>query len=261
MPNVIAPNPGMEGPARLLAIIEKFDIQKSVERMRPKVAKLGALTEEIVRELYFVKKFLEQKTGQRKDPDAEDYAPYTWQKYCGDIGLPRQFANAKIRLFTPRELSFDGKDHLLSVEDAKKTALPEPAYTSRETERRIAQVMATNERPADWTKAEERIVGQRLDEKELEKIKALWMGRKFGKESSIDYFAEITSLTKGIKSFALKTDAQRGAQVAMFRAVHGYLAVFKDRETLMAAARNLTEKIHSAANYFAGLLSGDEEDL
>jgi hypothetical protein len=259
MPNVIAPNPDMEGATGILAIIEKFDIQKSAERMRPKVAKFRTLTVEIVRELYFVKEFLKRQSGQHKDPDADDYISYTWQDYCRDIDLPRQFANAKVRRFTPRELSEDNKDHLLD-DDVKKLALPEPPLTGREAEQRIAQAMATGERPGGWTKAEEKILEQRVENEEFKKIKDIWMGEKFSRKSNIDYFAEVTNLTRGVKRFNLKTQDQTNAQLVMFRAINRYLGLFGDRATLMSAARNLTEKIHSVANYFAESLANDEEE-
>jgi hypothetical protein len=260
MPNVIAPNPDMGGASKIVSIVAKFDIQKSAERMRPKVAKFKALTAEIVRELYFVKRYLKDQRGQRKDPGADDYIAYTWRNYCDDIGLSRQLANSWVRRFTPKELSPDGEDCLLSAEEARELAPPEPSFTDREMERRIAQVMATGERPDGWTKAEEKILNQRLSDKKFKEISDIWMGGKFGREPSRDFFAEVKNITRGAKRFRLKTDAQTGAQVAMFKAIHDYFSLFPDMETLMSAAVNLTDKIHSAANYFAELhAAGGEE--
>ena len=262
MPNVIAPNPepSMEGASRIEMILAKFDIQKSVERMRPRVEKFKMLTVDIVRELYFVKAYLKDQRGQNKDPCADDYTPYTWGDYCEDIGFSRQAANAFLRRFTPKELSDDGEDRLLTAEEARALAPPEPALTDRETEHRIAQVMKTNERPEGWSRAEERLLVQRLDDKKLKEVTGLWMEGKLGKEPSRDFFAEVKILTHGKKRFRLKTQAQMDAQIAMFRAIHDYLSLFRDMDTLMSAAANLTDKIHTAANYFAELCVSNEDD-
>ena len=262
MPNVIAPNPetGMEGVTKIVSILAKFDIQKSVERMKPRIEKLGALTTDIARELYFVKEYLKRQGGQNKDPEAGDYTPYTWGDYCEDIGFSRQAANAFLRRFTPKELSDDGRDRLLSVEEVKALAPPEPVFTDRETERRIAYAMKTNERPEGWTRAEDRILRQRQSDMKLKEISDLWMGGKLGREPSRDFFAEVKILTQGKKRFRLKTQAQMDAQFAMFKAIHDYLSLFPDMDTLMSAAANLTDKIHTAANYFAELCVSNEDE-
>jgi hypothetical protein len=45
----------------------------------------------------------------------------------------------------------------------------------------------------------------------------------------------------------------------MSEAIHDYLSLFPDMEALLSAAHNLTDKIHTAANYFAELhVSGED---
>jgi hypothetical protein len=249
----------MDGATRIVSITAKIDIQKSVERMKPKIAKFKTLTVEIMRELYFVKRYLKDRGEQCKDRSIEEYAPYTWGDYCGDIGMSRQLANSWLRRFTPGEISADGEDHLLSVEEARALVPVEPVYTDRETERRIAHMMKTGERPEGWTRAEERLLNERIDEERTKEMTKVWMDSKFGKEPSRDFFAEVRNITRGKTRFRLKTQAQMDAQVAMFKAIHDYFSHFSDMDALMSAAVNLTDKIHTAANYFAEFHTGSEE--
>jgi hypothetical protein len=261
--HLIAPdrdqNELVEGTAKIQHILSRFDVQKSAERMRAKVSRWSAFTVEIVRELYLVRKYFGGLKGQYKDPDADDYIAYTWSDYCTDVGISRQSANSWLRRFTPAELSENGEDKLLTPEEVKALAPPEIPSTTREQERHIAQYMATGVRPDGWSKIEEKIVKERLAEKKAKEITALWVEGKLSREPKRDYFNDVQAMTGGKgKRFRLKSQAQIDAQTVMFRAIHDYLGLFTDLASLMGAAANLNDKIHTAANYFAELLA--EED-
>jgi hypothetical protein len=255
----VTPNSGDTGPAtKIVAAIARWNYERSVEKLLPKISKWNYLTVEIVKELYIAREVLKKQTGQRKDPDADDYISYTWAGYCDDIGVSRQTANGWLRRFIPAELSDKGEDTLLSPEEMKALEPPELPLTTRDQERRIAQVMATGERPGDWSKTDERILRQRLSDKKAKEIDAVWLEGKFGRPVRRDYFSDVRAITGKTKRFKLKTESQINAQITMFRAIHEYLGVFPDMESLMAAAINLTDKIHTAANYLAELLAVPE---
>jgi len=65
----------------------------------------------LVRELYFARKYLNEQTGQRKDPDAADYIQHTWNDFCEEVGMSRQTANRWLKGFVPAEEAEDGLDH------------------------------------------------------------------------------------------------------------------------------------------------------
>jgi hypothetical protein len=249
--NVIAPN--TEEPAKIVALVAKWDYQRAVERIRPRIEKWAGLTAEIVRELYIARKYLNGQKGQRKDQSAEDYIWYTWNDFCQAIGLSRQTANGFLRRFIPAELSESGEDKLYSPEEWKFLNPPDVPMTTREEERLIARFINTGERPEGWNKGLERIVQERKSAQKAKEVAELWMGR-FHREVRRDYFADIQAMAGKNKRFRLKTKEQIDAQNVMFRTIHEYFELFKSLDDLMAAAANLTDKVRFAANYFAELL-------
>jgi hypothetical protein len=254
--NKIAPN-NTENAPQLVAVIARWNFDKAVERIRPKVQRWGALTVELVRELYIAQKYLNGQKGQRKDPEAEDYIRYTWSDFCEAIGLSRQTANGYIRRFRPSELSDTGEDRLLSPEEVRALAAPEPAPTTAEQERFIARYMATGVRPEGFPKELEKIVRERTSAQKAKEMMEVWNGR-FKLDATRDYFAEIQAIAGKKKRFVLKTDAQLRAQNVMFRTIHDYFGLFDKLPDLLAAAANLTDKVHFATNYFAEMLAGEK---
>jgi hypothetical protein len=256
MPNKIAPN--TESAPQLVAVIARWNFDKAVDRIRPKVQRWGALTVELVRELYIAQKYLNGQKGQRKDPEAADYIRYTWSDFCGAVGLSRQTANGYIRRFLPSELSDSGEDRLLSPEEVKALAAPELVPTTAEQERFIARYMATGVRPEGFPKELEKIVRERVSAKKAKEVLELWNGR-FKLDAKRDYFAEIQAIAGKKKRFVLKNEDQMRAQNVMFRTIHDYFGLFDKLPDLLAAAANLTDKVHFVANYFAELLVDETE--
>jgi hypothetical protein len=256
--NVIAPN-NTENAPRLTAVIARWNFDKAVERLRPKVQRWGALTVELARELYIAQKYLNGQKGQRKDPDAEDYIRYTWSDFCDAIGMSRQTANGYIRRFLPSELSDNGEDRLLSPEEVKAIAAPELPVTSREQERLIAQYNATGVRPEGWTRELDKIVRERTSAQKAKELHEIWNGR-FKLDVKRDYFAEIQAIAGKKKQFILKNDDQIRAQNLMFRTIHEYFELFDKLPDLLAAAANLTDKVHFVANYFAEMLVEEKDE-
>jgi hypothetical protein len=259
--NVIAPN-NTENATHLTAVIARWNFDKAVERLRPKVQRWGAITVELARELYIAQKYLTGQKGQHKDPDADDYIRYTWTDFCDAIGMSRQTANGYIRRFLPSELSDSGEDRLLSPEEAKALAAPELAPTTADQERLIAQYTATGTRPEGFTKDMEKIVKERKAAAKTKELLEVWSGR-FKTDTKRDYFAEIQAIAGKQKRFHLKTPEQVSAQTVMFRTIHEYFELFHKLPDLLAAAANLTDKVHFVANYFAEMLADEktgEED-
>ncbi|MDR2144607.1 MAG: hypothetical protein LBP29_09585 [Treponema sp.] len=139
--NVVAPN-NTENAPRLTAIVARWNFDKAVERLRPKVRRWTAVTAELTRELYIAREYLNGQKGQRKDPEAADYIRYTWSDFCEAIGMSRQTANKYLNRFLPAELSENGEDRLLSPEEAKALAASKLPATTREQENLIASFMA-----------------------------------------------------------------------------------------------------------------------
>ncbi|MCL1812254.1 MAG: hypothetical protein FWG29_01890 [Treponema sp.] len=253
--NVIAPN--AEAPTALVKLVAKWDYQRAVDRIAPKVARWHGLTADLVRELYIARKHLNGQKGQRTDPDAEDYIRYTWNDFCEAIGISRQTANGFIRRFIPAELSENGEDKLYSQEEWKMLTLTEAPLTTREEERLIARFMHTGVRPEGFTKGLEKIACERLSAKKNKEIAELWKG-SLHLETKRDYLADIQLLTKTKSRFQLKDQEQLHSQILMFRAIHGYLESFKKMPDLLAAASNLTGKIHDVTNILAENLADEE---
>lgn len=255
--NVIAPN-NTENAPRLTALIARWDFDKAVERLRPKVQRWSALTVELARELYIAQKYLKGQKGQRTDPEAEDYIFYTWSDFCGAIGMSRQTANGYIRRFLPAELTDNGEDRLLSPEEVKALSAPETPATTSEQESLIMRYMATGERPEGWNRGLEKIVRERELAAKAKAVQEVWNGR-LKPDTRRDYFAEIQAIAGKRKRFSLKTPEQVSAQAVMFRTIHEYFELFDKLPDLLAAAANLSDKVHFVANYFAELLVDGEE--
>ncbi|MDR2049321.1 MAG: hypothetical protein LBP69_07680 [Treponema sp.] len=256
--NVIAPN-NTENAPRLTEVIARWNFDKAVERLRPKIQRWGTLTVELARELYIAQKYLNGQKGQRKDPEAEDYIRYTWSDFCDAIGMSRQTANSYIRRFLPAELTDNGEDRLLSPEEFKALAAPEAPATTHEQENLIARYNATGERPEGWNRGLEKIVREREQAAKAKEVQEVWAGR-FRLDTRRDYFAEIQAIAGKRKRFSLKTPEQVSAQTVMFRTIHEYFGLFDKLPDLLAAAANLTDKVHFVANYFAELLVDDKEE-
>ncbi|MDR2049002.1 MAG: hypothetical protein LBP69_06065 [Treponema sp.] len=249
--NVIAPN-NTENAPHLAAAIARWNFDKAAERLRPKIQRWGTLTVELARELYIAQKYLNGQKGQRKDPEAADYIRYTWGDFCDAVGISRQTANSYIRRFLPAELTDNGEDRLLSPEEIKALAAPE-LVPSEEQERLIAQYMATGVRPERFPKELEKIIRKRELTRKTKEVLEVWHGR-FKLDVKRDYFAEIQAIAGKKKRFVLKNENQVMAQNAMFRTIHDYFGLFDNLPDLLAAAANLTDKVHVVANYFAEML-------
>jgi hypothetical protein len=161
-------------------------------------------------------------------------------------------ANKWARFFIPAALSADGEDKLLTAEDIKKLSPPPPAYTGRQQEKRIALVFNGGPRPDDWTREEEQIVKERQHRRRTEELTHLWIEKKFDAPRQ-DYFKNILAKTKIVKQFQLKSKEQSDTQLIMFDAIDGYIKMFPDKETRLAAAANLTAQIHEVVNHLVEL--------
>jgi hypothetical protein len=118
--------------------------------------------------------------------------------------------------------------------------------------------MHTGERPDGWNKGLERIARERKEAQRAKEFSKLWLD-KFTFETRRDYFADIRMMAGKNKKFRLQNQAQAEAQTVMFRAIHEYFGLFERLPDLMAAAANLSEKVHVVFNYFAELLVDKEE--
>ena len=133
-------------PIELSNKINRWDFDKSVTKVREISHQWVKMTTQLVRELFLAKAFL---TSQKK-PKSNDENQYTWEAYCGAIGIDRQIADYWINKFMPREISGTNKDVLL---------IKAPVKTERTADRalkqaRINEVLRTGIFPTDWTDEE-----------------------------------------------------------------------------------------------------------
>jgi hypothetical protein len=234
-------------PTELSNKIRRWDYDKSVEKMRDLARQWGKITTEVARELYLAKEHLARQEGQRRNPDAPDYIPYTWDGYCGEIGLSRQVADYWIKKFIPREISDTGKDVLLIKAPVKTDTAADIALR----ESRIAAALRDGRVPADFTPEEETEYKRRLKNAETARLAEKYNAPAVTKAK--DYFSEVLSHSKNIVNFKLKDSVQIQAQFNIFRYIEAYLTTFDDPETKARAAFNLALKTRNIANEIAEL--------
>jgi hypothetical protein len=245
--NVIAPEKDL-APVKEVFNAAAWNYEESLGRMRPALQRWRGATLAVCRELYYAKKTLTGQAGQRKDPGADNYIEHTWKGYCEALEMSPGAASRMARLYIPADESETGGETFL--EAPPKPALPPPpAYTGRERERRIALVMNGGKRPADWTKEEERTAEEMLRARRAEELMTVYVEKKYDRAPRRDYLKDILAKTKLLKQFRLNTAEQIRAQFTMFDAIDGYFRMFPDKESLLAAAANLTAQIHDAVNY------------
>ena len=238
-------NDSVELPMALENKISRWNYDKSVEKMRELGRQWGKITAEVARELYLAKEYLARQKGQRRDPDAPNYVPYTFNDYCDEIGISREVAGYWIKKFTPREVSGTGRDVLQIKAPTKEDTTRRRALA----ESRIREVLETNNRPTDWTDEEEAEVQRRLKNAKLEEIMERYNAPIVIK--SKDYFEDTLRRSKDIAAFKLENHEQTVAQMAVFEHIERFLATFDDPQTKAMAAFNIALKARRRANELA----------
>jgi hypothetical protein len=225
--------------------IDRWNYDKSVEKTRPLVKQWGRATEDLFRELYLAKKFLTRQKGQRKDSTAENYIRYSWDGYCKAIGIPLWAADGFLKKFTPRELSETGRDTLLV------DALPKKETTASHAlmQARIAEVLRTGNRPADFTDEEEAELKRQEEMARLAEITEKLNVPTYYKAN--DRFSEALRHSKGITNFKLENPEQTQAQYKVFKYIEAYLDTFKNPEIQALAAFNVALRARNLANEYA----------
>jgi len=232
-------------PIELTNKINRWNYDKSVEKMRELGRQWSKITAEVARELYLAKEHLTGQKGQRRDPDAPDYIQYTWNDYCDEIGISREVAGYWIKKFIPREVSGTGKDVLQIKAPMKEDTAAKRALA----ESRINEVLRTNNRPTDWTDEEEAEVQRRQKNAQLHEIMERYNAPVVIK--SKDYFEDTLRRSKDIVAFKLETREQTAAQMAIFEHIERFLATFDDPKTKAMAAFNIALKARRRANELA----------
>jgi len=230
--------------------VSRWNYDRSVEKMRPLVRQWKKATVEMLRELYLAKEFLTTQKGQYKDPEADDYLLYSWSGYCEEIGLIYQTANNWLRLFTPKELSDNGRDTLLIAPPLKTETTASHALMQA----RIAEVLRTGIRPADFTDEEEAEYARQLKNAELARLTE--QAAKYNAlvtSKTKDYFGETLKHSRDKAKFNLDDRDQLLAQLAIFKHVATYLDTFENIETRAKAAFNIALKTRNIANEIAEL--------
>jgi hypothetical protein len=236
-------------PIALERAIKRWDYDKSVAKMRPLIREWKRTTEEMLRELYLAREYLNSQKGQRKNPEADNYLIHTWGGYCGEIGLSYQTANNWLKPFTPRELSETGKD-MLMIEPPVTVEITEAERALAEA--RIEKVLRTGKRPSNWTDKEEAECRRRLENARFMKL-AEELNMPAVATTKTDYFADILKRSKDIVNFKLDDHGQILAQAAIFDHIESYLNTFNNPETKERAAFNLVLKTRNRANEIAEL--------
>ena len=153
-------------PLALTRAVKRWDYDRSVEKMRPLFDQWMGKTAEMLRELYLAREFLTSQKGQYKNPDAPNYLIHSWSGYCGDLGLAYQNANNWLRIFTPKELSKNGKD---TVQIAP-SMVTETTADRALMDARIERALRTGKEPSDFTDKERAELKKKLEEARFRKM-------------------------------------------------------------------------------------------
>ncbi|MDR0456235.1 MAG: hypothetical protein LBH20_06090 [Treponema sp.] len=234
---------GAIAPLELANKIERWNYDKSVIKMRKLGEEWTEFTAKVTRELFLAREHL--KKCQRRDPKAHRYSEYTWDGYCGEIGIPREVANYWISKFVPLEISSTGKDVLLIKAPVKEDTTASRALMQN----RINEVLRTGNRPTDFTKEEDAELERQMKSARFREIMETYNAPVVIK--SKDYFEETLRRSKDIAAFKLETHAQNQAQMAIFEHIEKFLAVFDDPEVKARAAFNIALKARRRANELA----------
>ena len=250
--NKIAPNNASKE-IELKEKVFKWNFEKSVAKIRPKVEKWKTLTLEIAQELYLARENLNGRIGQRKDPLADNYLEFTWADYCEAIGISKRIANDWLKVFIPSERSETGVAYLMTPEEIKAINAERQKEETDAREARIAKFLKTGKRGEDWTNADDRELNARLAVKRAKEVAETWQFSKFKVEPRRDFFAEIITHGEDLKKFRLETDEQNAMQLKVFDSIDSYILSFKSMKDRLTAAYNLSVKLKEVTNYYAEL--------
>ena len=225
-------------PMELSNKINRWNYDKSVEKMRELGRQWGKITAQVARELYIAKEYLTDKNMQRQEE-------HTWINYCEEIQLDRQIADYWIKKFIPREISPNGKDVLL----LKAPMKTEPAPSRALLQVRLNEVLRTGERPTNWADEEEIELQKQMKNARLAEIAESCNAPTYFKAN--DYFSEALKRSKDITNFKLENAIQIQAQYKVFKYIEEYLSAFEDSETQARAAFNLALRARNYANEYA----------
>ncbi len=231
--------------------IAKWDAEKSVKKLIPKIERWKKLTVEIARELFIAHEYLTTQKGQRTDPEAEDYISYTWSDYCSEIGLSRQTAHNWLKRFIPAERSEDQQDILLSPEAMRQAAEEKKLEDLESREARLAYYKKYNDYPEGWTNADRLEYQRREDQERAKKLADMWMGNIPATKPKRDYFQDILNATRGRKKRFALPPGQEVIQAQTFNTLDQYICLFPDYKTKIMAAINLQEKLKRMVNIYA----------
>jgi len=240
-------------PATLTLAIRTWDYNKSIQAIRPKVLKWKTITTELAREFWFAKEHI--KLINSTPELREGSTCLSWGDYCLAIGLNRRTVDAWLNCFTPAELSDDGQDHLeLSTESAEDRKLKQVA--------RIEEFKHTGVRPDDWQPDDDAELRRQACEDQVaadshKRISILNYKPQF--KPKYDYFADMLSHAKDIKTFKLSTKDLRDMQQQAFDGVTDYLLQFKNMDDRAKAAVNLSYKLRQIVNDCMESLAQAEE--
>jgi hypothetical protein len=237
-------------PVELVKKINRWNFDKSVLKMQELMLQWGKITAQVTRELYIAKEFLTNQKGQSRNPDAPNFIKYTWDAYCGAIGIDRQTADFWLKKYIPRELSPNGKDTLLLRAPVKV----EPTTAELALmESRINEAIRTGEQPDDFTKEENAELKRRLESAKFQRFQKLAeeLNVPVVSKTKVDYFTETLRRTKDFASFKLPDRDQIMAQATMFEHIEAYLKTYTDIEVKTRAAFNLAMKTKNLVNEIA----------
>lgn len=250
--NKIAPE-RPAGEIALKAKIFKWDFDKSVAKIKPKVEKWKHLTVEIAEELYLAREYLTGQIGQCKDPLADNYIEFTWDDYCEAVGISKRTANDWLKAYIPAERSETGESYLMSPEEMKAINAERLKEEAPAHEARIAKFLKTGIRPDGWTRSDEAVAALRKAAERTKEVINLWQKNKLKVEPRRDYFAEIAARSGDLKKYAFQNAEHNAIQLKVFDSIDEYLRSFDGLNDRLTAAYNLSVKLKEMVNYYAEL--------
>lgn len=107
---LLIPQGEIEKPILLIPVIpENWDYENSIKKIKPKMFKWKNMTGEIYDELWIARKILTDQNIGRPKKDGTKVPPFTWDKYCEEIGVKRQVVNRWLKRYEKPSIHFSSE--------------------------------------------------------------------------------------------------------------------------------------------------------
>lgn len=222
--------------------IIEWDLETAIERIKPKVENFKRTAADLAKDLFIAHEVLAVRGGDRRTEDAPQF---TWSDFCDVVGISRKTAGIYMKLYDPAEDRVRTPEELTPLKNV--TPIDDGGH-----EARVAHAMATGERLAGWTDADEKEFKKRKANEHFAEMAQKWGTKKIKTNfKGRDYFSEAMQNAKQFTRFSLQTKDQSLAQFELFEHLTDYLKSFDDPGTRLAAGYNIGLRVREVINDLA----------